>query len=376
MSLVSVSVQDGPQGQSAPVEAWSLSTVPTVQIGDDSDVSVQFGRIASVAKLMSGEVIVADRSSMELQLFSPAGKYLKTLSRQGDGPGELRTLNGMSRVADTIFLTEGFPGPARLHAFSASGFLGRRLVQASSVRERLSPLARLADGSVLVENGRGFRVATPEPPGTFVRDTVRLGVLHGDVSDGRVAWLGEFPATSMLWYDIGPPSHRAALGQDDLGAMLVWCTSNAGIWVGDSGTGDITLFTTSGIPRKSFALPLPAITQGAIRERLQQALAEATNRIDSTRVRAVYGRGRSVGNMPVFSRFIAGPDDEVWVERWPMPGQSKHMVVLRPDRGIVATVTVPTSVTLYDIGLDYVAGSELSESGVEHAVVYRLDRHR
>lgn len=361
------------QGQPVSVQVWSVARNPTVIVGDE--VNVTFVRIAGVTWLESGEVVVADAGTMELRLFSRDGRYLSTLSRKGDGPGELRALNGITRFADTVFVFEGFPGPPRLHAFSVTGYLGRWLARASTIRERLSLLARLQDGSVLVESGRGFRVASPQPPGTLTRDTVRLGVLHGPLDNGRLEWLGEFPATSLLWYDIGPPSDRTALAQDALGAMLMLCTSGDRIWVGDSGTGEITVFA-SGTSVGRFILPVAPMTQSVLRQALQQGIAEATTRFDSLRVRAVFDRRRAVRTVPAFSRCIPGPDGEVWVERWPMPMQPKRMVVLHPKRGIVANVNLPASVTVYEIGENYVAASVRDETGAERAAIYYLERHR
>jgi hypothetical protein len=67
--------------------------------GEDDDVI--FGIVGKVLQDAEGNVYVLDRQLSEVQVFSPEGEYLRTLSREGDGPGEVR------RPADMVFLPDG-----------------------------------------------------------------------------------------------------------------------------------------------------------------------------------------------------------------------------------------------------------------------------
>jgi hypothetical protein len=56
--------------------------------GEDDDVF--FGDIQLVTLDAAGNILVVDRQLSRVQLFSAAGEHLRTLTPEGDGPGEVR----------------------------------------------------------------------------------------------------------------------------------------------------------------------------------------------------------------------------------------------------------------------------------------------
>jgi hypothetical protein len=80
------------------------------RIGGDDD-EVFFGVISRVMADDDGNVYLLDSQLSEVQVFSPAGEYLRTLSREGDGPGEVRNPNDMIFMPDgSLGLVQQFPG--------------------------------------------------------------------------------------------------------------------------------------------------------------------------------------------------------------------------------------------------------------------------
>ena len=77
--------------------------------GEDEDVI--FGRIVDIAKGADGNVYVLDNQLCQVMVFSPDGEHLRDLSREGDGPGELRQPMGLVFFADDILgVGMGYPG--------------------------------------------------------------------------------------------------------------------------------------------------------------------------------------------------------------------------------------------------------------------------
>ena len=77
--------------------------------GDDDDVI--FGLISRVLVDDDGTVYLLDTQLSEVKVFSPDGELVKTLSREGDGPGETRSPTDMAFMPDgTIGLAQMFPG--------------------------------------------------------------------------------------------------------------------------------------------------------------------------------------------------------------------------------------------------------------------------
>lgn len=77
--------------------------------GEDGEVL--FGRITDVDRSSDGEVYVLDNQLCQLEVFGPDGAHLRTLSRQGDGPGEVRQPTACVLLPDgMVGIGAGFPG--------------------------------------------------------------------------------------------------------------------------------------------------------------------------------------------------------------------------------------------------------------------------
>ena len=77
--------------------------------GEDEDVI--FGRIVDLKRHPDGKVYVLDNQLCQIVVISPEGEHLTDLSRQGDGPGELRQPMGLVFLEDDVLgVGMGFPG--------------------------------------------------------------------------------------------------------------------------------------------------------------------------------------------------------------------------------------------------------------------------
>jgi len=96
---------DGPAQGVAPLvlkELWRVG-------GEDGDVI--FGRIVDVQRHQDGSIYVLDNQLCQVTVFSRDGEHLEDLSREGDGPGELRQPMALAFLADDVLAVGmGFPG--------------------------------------------------------------------------------------------------------------------------------------------------------------------------------------------------------------------------------------------------------------------------
>ena len=77
--------------------------------GEDDEVF--FGSVAAIRTDNEGNILLLDGQLSEVQVYSPAGEHLRTVFREGDGPGEVRQPNDMFVTADgTVCVLAGFPG--------------------------------------------------------------------------------------------------------------------------------------------------------------------------------------------------------------------------------------------------------------------------
>jgi sugar lactone lactonase YvrE len=61
----------------------------------EGDANETFGDLRGIEADSAGNIYVLDHQTSEIRAFDPEGRYLRTLTRKGEGPGELSAANGM-----------------------------------------------------------------------------------------------------------------------------------------------------------------------------------------------------------------------------------------------------------------------------------------
>jgi hypothetical protein len=106
--------EDGPAQGVQPLalrELWRVG-------GDDEEVI--FGRISDLMMHPDGDLYVLDNQLCHVVVISADGEFLREISRQGDGPGELRQPTGLVLLADDV-LGIGLGFPAKLVTLGLDG---------------------------------------------------------------------------------------------------------------------------------------------------------------------------------------------------------------------------------------------------------------
>lgn len=106
---------------------WRLAAV--VSIGPktltDEGGPEEFGRVTAVALGPDGNVFVADVRNREIRVFGLDGAHRRTFGRDGEGPGEFRSIYSIAWVGDRLLTYD--PHLGRIGEFSAGGeWLGQR----------------------------------------------------------------------------------------------------------------------------------------------------------------------------------------------------------------------------------------------------------
>jgi hypothetical protein len=91
------------------------------RIGGDTDAEGEiFGKIADLAVGGDGSVYVLDWQAQDVRVFTRDGAHVRTVGREGDGPGELRSPAGLIVMSDgRIGVCQ--PSPPRVSVFETDG---------------------------------------------------------------------------------------------------------------------------------------------------------------------------------------------------------------------------------------------------------------
>ncbi len=99
------------------VEQWRLG-------GEDEDLF--FGTVARIHQGPDGSIYILDGQLSQVHVIGPEGEYLRSVSKEGDGPGEVRRPGDFFVSADgTINILNGFPG--KVVSIAADGTPGGKV---------------------------------------------------------------------------------------------------------------------------------------------------------------------------------------------------------------------------------------------------------
>ena len=97
-----------------------LTSVGLVGMAGDEPSPEEFSRIESVIADAAGDMYVADAFTFEIRVFAPDGRFLRRLSRKGQGPGEIEGMHGTAWLRGDTMVVMDY-GNARLSLLTAMG---------------------------------------------------------------------------------------------------------------------------------------------------------------------------------------------------------------------------------------------------------------
>lgn len=168
-------------------------------LGSEKDDNYLFYRVWDIAVNDRGDIYVLDSGKYRIQKYDNDGRYLQTIGRQGQGPGEFERPVGLYRDKKGNIYVLGFP---KIHLFNPNGEFVKSLVPQGFVTD-------------FVPDGKGNIITT-----SYVRaDRIRnFGVLVMN-PDGEISKkIAEFPGIPVIkggWtlaHDYTPLLRIAAVG--------------------------------------------------------------------------------------------------------------------------------------------------------------------
>lgn len=127
--------------------APAIRLVEVVRLGSLDGAHDAFGRVMDVALSRSGRIVVADDQNHNVVVFGPSGRYVGTMGRKGQGPGEFESPWKVAVDAqDSVFVWDA--SLARISVFSPD--LRFRRSFAVPPQWLVNSLQFLQDGRLLV----------------------------------------------------------------------------------------------------------------------------------------------------------------------------------------------------------------------------------
>lgn len=365
--------------QAAPAPPQALELREELRIGSVDTPPYLLTEVGDLA-VANGQVFVAQPKDGQVRVFDTAGRFIRAVGRQGEGPGEFRSIASIGVRADTLWVVDRYN--ARVTAVDLEGrVLDTRQVQGLVVPgagRPLTPNAILGGGFFLgVTRVEGGSAGTQS-------DDAEL-VLQMDTS-GRVT--GKFAE-----HDITGALGRIMTGRRALhftrplrgSGLTRWSTDGSLVGLLDqrsprSSAADSFRITLLRSPRDTVysrwyrfqPAPVTRVIADSIRQVNFRELAEiGINRLLAQRV---IEDSLGIPNfLPAVREFVIGLDGTVLVGREAGEGERSWLVLNR--RGdFVAHFSAPAALKVLDFGGGSVWGTIRDDLDVPYVVRFRLLR--
>ena len=353
-------------------QQWRL--VEDLRIGGDESDATIFTDPRSVVVGPQGHLFVLDFRPQEIRVFDRGGKFVKTVSRKGQGPGELSNSNGLLLLADTIWAND--PANGRWNAYSSID--GKYLRQITipitmfgyvwdagqdgrgQILDRiLVPVARAAGSTGEPQLESRFRRVRTD--GAIVDTVPEMACVQRE-KPAKTIFRGSNPGGMNMSIPFLP---RPLAVFDGRGGS--WCTPNDEYLLVHRAVGRAD--TLHAVRRAHTRIPVSDAERDSVIASAKTALARYSvvdadySLIPKTR--------------PVFVRLDRDDDGNVWARRTTRPGSGSQFDVYDSSGRMVATVSAPVVFREYiplHIRGDHAYGFVTDEDDVPYVVRMRIVR--
>ena len=351
-----------------PDPVWQLGEAPILDLTQTGvGPEHEFYRVLSGIKLDNGRIVIGNNGSNQLKVYTGEGEFLLSIGREGEGPGEFKQLDWVSRYrGDSIFAYDY--GLGRWSIFSGEGEFGRSARVTTPGGQRVEIAQPFSSGSVL-----GMRVM---PPSNLIgRDLV--GMIQDEVSLMRFSPEGDYenPVATLpgpeLWLPPRPPDQTHFTYLPALfGYWPYLAVGDDLVFMGTDRGFEVAACSEEGDLRRLIRIPGPErqLTGDKVDEFLE-------------RVREELFPGLAVGlsqrpqpdSYPWFSKIMVDAEGNIWVSEYvQLSFDPQEWTVFDSDGSLVGDIEIPRRFMIFDIGSDYVLGRSLDDLDVEHIHLYAL----
>lgn len=360
----------------------AISPEPDLIIGHEgTEPAYEFFRIAGVARVADGSLVIADEGSLQLRVFNSEGRFVRSTGEQGDGPGEFRTMGGFWVTGgDSLVVWDG--AAHRLTLLSPRGeFVRVARMAETSFTEFLTPTPKgvLRDGRVVA-----VFPSPPRPSGGMPQRQPQLlafTTLDDDQWDSVRVIAGPEQLIEAVGDGISMTAHT-------FGAYPFAAAAASSVAVVDAAEFRIELYDTDGRLSAIISASLPdiAVTSEVLDAHIERSLEQwppgmSDQARESFRQRVRNGPRASV--LPKIRAVVVDAEDRIWVERFDLPGsRTSRWEVFERDGTWVGRIGMPEGFARGTAAVNapgFFADSERvagvwvdPETGVETVRVYRI----
>jgi 6-bladed beta-propeller protein len=358
---------------------WPVAQAPFLSVGDREGEGHQLLFVRDATLRSDGSLVVLSAGTSDLRVYSTAGEFVRSVGREGEGPGEFKTPTGFV-LLDSGHLLAYDPGNLRVTEFDADF----RVVGTDRVAYSISA-ATPAFGRRRPMKDGVVPVAVYDIP---MFETVRReeGVYADDLV---VRFLEGTVERAAIRRPRGPvyQAREGSLGLAlplPLGEFVLFNWGAENIVLGSSHSNRFEVYGTSG------ELIGAAFAEGSPRAATAEDMAAFDKKIRAEEEEPVTVRGMQLpsrnarleryledsprgAEVPMFEQVEIGDKGHVWVREYVLAGEVASWQVLDTEAGVpVARVRVPAKWEILRASPTYMLVLERDEYDVEMVRAYAV----
>jgi len=360
-------------------DRWWVQESPAVSIGDGTGEGQDLFSVSDAAVAPDGSILILDGGSHSIRVYSSEGAFLRSVGRDGDGPGEYRSLrafrilpSGELLVHDPVALrltrleknlevlgTEriagdvgaSIPVPGRLRPLES----GTVLIAGAdvSVMDAVRRPDGLHEDDLVVASHRdgGSKTIVRMPRGTtFTARTGQQGLTQ-PVPFEEVALFASGPAELVVGTSHGTVFQRMTEDGEVSGEFMVHGSSRAVT------SRDWDRFREYFLRTRSGTLSIRGIRTDR-GPNLEEFLKSTP-------------RGHE---FPLFDALLVSEQGQLWAREYSLEGDSVTWQITDVEKGPVGCITLPRAWTILEASQDYLLVRERDEFDVEIVRKYAVER--
>lgn len=361
-------------------EGWRIDETPIVQIGHrgDDDPRYDLLRLNAGRLLPNGSILVAVGGHQQLREFTPQGEWVRSIGRQGDGPGEFRAPTTIALAGDTIIVVD-FQA-SRVTVLDRAGTpLTSWTFPQHAAGGRVIPHWRLDDGRWLGTRTVSFGTGVT-PTSGISRPLVTWFQVTPDgsaVGDSVVTVPGD---ERLMEITTGPGGELTSVAMITLpvGRATVATGTPTQILIGDNDVAEIHRLTPEGRLEAIIRWEAPSVpVDPAFVQRLKQARIDASTGTEGAlrSIERVFSQPPRAATLPYFSNLFLDSQGHLWVQEYdPFPRAVPYFRIFHPDGQYLGRRALPPRTRVLEIGNDKILTVWQDDDDLEYLRVYRLHR--
>ena len=347
----------------------ALALVPELDITGDEESGVVLFQVSAIEPLEANRIAVGSRGTGTVLLFDGEGKLITSFGRDGDGPGEFRSIQSVLALPnDSLAVYDS--RRKRLTVFTLKGTVGRTVdLTEFAPFDGGSRIHRLPDGFALI--GEAGLVARGEPG--IHRD--RAPSFRLDLAADSVGSYGELPGTEMGY------------GEDMFGFLSFGSTIFSGtrgdqLIVGLADSPELREFASSGLLARLIRWPDHdrRVTEARMAEYVEH-MVQPVPEAQRAQARARFGAMLYSPTEPAYFELVVAADGAIWLGDYPGPefllletrGPARRWVVIDSTGTLTEVVETPPGFRLMAVTDDRAFGVYVDDLGVESIRVYAVE---